>query len=395
MTPPKWTQEETDILLGSKTIAEAIISLPRRTKRAIGQYAYLSDKKFVPYWHLQNENIFDKWSEHTTYILGYWFADGCLTQDNKINFSSKDKEHLEKIRTIIGSNHKISSNVQNGITYHALNFKNKKMCSFITSNGGTTRKSLTAKFPSNIPKRYIHHFIRGYFDGDGAIILNKNNLPVIVFSGTYEMLVAISGYFNTSCLIRRSRPKDMVNTYYLEYRSENAQKILSIIYNNATLSMKRKYKRFLLGMRWERKYFYGNKCKTTVICDKTTDKNRISTEVRFFVRYLADKYKIEPKQLIIDYNDEERGEYGNGVIYLHPDEIENEESLKWVISHEFFHLIYEHNKGIQRYLSSLSSDIAHLMEELFASAFASMETGGNYDLSWYLKRKKKLEKGEV
>lgn len=44
----------------------------------------------------------------------------------------------------------------------------------LCKHGCVPNKSLILTFPRTIPDNLIHHFIRGYFDGDGSVfILNK------------------------------------------------------------------------------------------------------------------------------------------------------------------------------------------------------------------------------
>src|SRR5690606_6778822 len=50
---------------------------------------------------------------------------------------------------------------------------NTYLCNSLISLGCGPRKSqLGMQFP-NLPKHLIHHFIRGFFDGDGCITVNK------------------------------------------------------------------------------------------------------------------------------------------------------------------------------------------------------------------------------
>ncbi len=63
-----------------------------------------------------NQNIFKTWSSEMAYLLGYIFADGCITFDKSregnpytLNITSADKMHLYKIRKSLGSNHKVGN----------------------------------------------------------------------------------------------------------------------------------------------------------------------------------------------------------------------------------------------------------------------------------------------
>ena len=122
------------------------------------------------------------------YILGFWFADGCIgkTKDKDYGYffnikqHKKDKYLLENVLSEMKS------------TYPLLKFKNtncfsftirsKKIYNDIVRLGGKERKSLDCVFPK-IPKKYSPDFIRGYFDGDGSIDFKAN-----FTSGSLEFL---------------------------------------------------------------------------------------------------------------------------------------------------------------------------------------------------------------
>lgn len=116
-----------------------------------------------------NEDFFKSWSHGMAYVLGFWWADGCIRNKKgscifSITQHKDDKYILEEILSIMGSNHPLS------ITRNCFNIEvgSKKIFDDIVRLGGTTKKSLTIEFP-DIPNEYLHDFIRGYFDGDGCI----------------------------------------------------------------------------------------------------------------------------------------------------------------------------------------------------------------------------------
>ena len=102
------------------------------------------------------------------YVLGFWFADGYMRHEKsyRVVFSSKDVEHLEDIRTLISSTHKL---VTHGESKDLIIFS-KKLFNSLKKLGGIRKKSLVMKFPK-IPDVYLADFIRGYFDGDGSVHL--------------------------------------------------------------------------------------------------------------------------------------------------------------------------------------------------------------------------------
>lgn len=73
--------------------------------------AELTSKKHNVFY--VNEEFFKKWSVDMAYVLGFFAADGCLTENkirgNKyIEFVSTDYEIIDKIKRTLKSEHKIS-----------------------------------------------------------------------------------------------------------------------------------------------------------------------------------------------------------------------------------------------------------------------------------------------
>jgi hypothetical protein len=107
------------------------------------------------------------------YVLGFFLADGSLTINPRgskyLDFTSTDQDIMEKIRAVLGSNHKIGAMKPKGkmrkIRYH-LQIGSKKMFADLMRLGITVRKSKKEKMPP-VPNKLFAHFIRGFFDGDG------------------------------------------------------------------------------------------------------------------------------------------------------------------------------------------------------------------------------------
>lgn len=128
------------------------------------------------------------------YVLGFFAADGCMIKNNRgahfIEFYITDKNILEKIRYVMGSNHKISERRRNlkWKTAYRLQVGSKKMFDDLILLGMSPTKSKTLKFPS-VPMEYLKDFTRGYFDGDGNVYANeyrrkdRSKLSITLLSG--------------------------------------------------------------------------------------------------------------------------------------------------------------------------------------------------------------------
>ena len=149
----------------------------------------------MPIFKNKNENFFKKWSPEMAYVLGFFAADGNLTLGKRgnhyIEFTSCDRDIIEKIKAILGSNHKISerkSRKENQRNSFRIQIGSKIMSYDLINLGFVSNKSKRLAFP-RVPIKYLQYFIRGYFDGDGYVftgIYKRNNRPSknrVLFSG--------------------------------------------------------------------------------------------------------------------------------------------------------------------------------------------------------------------
>ncbi len=199
--------------------------------------------------HTVNETFFDNLSEISTYVLGYIFADGCVTwNSNKgyynltITSSEKDVEHLERIRYLLECTKPLlyASKTKS----YRLIVNNKEICKKLMSLGVVPRKSLIMQFPV-VPKEFIRHFIRGVIDGDGNVrYVNRNRSPyfeITIASGSKLFLQKLSEIIDKEIKIAVDMRKIGQNTYNLQYSCSKGKELAKYIYTNATIFLERKY----------------------------------------------------------------------------------------------------------------------------------------------------------
>jgi intein/homing endonuclease len=218
-----------------------------------------------------NTEFFQKWSEKMAYILGFLYADGNITDSENssrtryIQFASKDKEILEKIKKTLGSDHPIRTRnpqkelfpnrkyyISSGTFYFRIG--NKKSVSQLEKLGVLTRKSKILKFPK-IPSLYLSHFIRGYFDGDGTVYPEKKKnsegevtikrIRTIFSSGSKAFLKSLSEVLTKFLKIRKAKVYKGVRSFQIAYSLKESIKIFKFMYRNTQgLFLKRKLDRF-------------------------------------------------------------------------------------------------------------------------------------------------------
>lgn len=135
-----------------------------------------------------NQDYFKTWSHNMAYILGLWFADGCIYRGQMfdITLHAKDKYILKQVAKELEYEGQLYDYVDRQAA--RLNFSCVVIYNDIVNLGGQECKSKTIKFPQ-VPEEYLNDFIRGYFDGDGCVMNLKNNrLNSAITSGSKEFL---------------------------------------------------------------------------------------------------------------------------------------------------------------------------------------------------------------
>ena len=201
-------------------------------------------------------------TEDKAYWLGFIYADGYIMNNQYsrslgIALAEKDKEHLEKFKKCIKSNHIVHTYIQK--TGFSANNKYSKLVIISPQifedsekQGCVENKTLILQ-PPDIPKDYYKDFIRGYFDGDGCVTYNntQNNgyNYKITIVGTDAILTFIKEWIEENKIAKinkffKRRPTDKVSN--IDFGGNlQVKKFLDSIYNNATVYLDRKYKRYL------------------------------------------------------------------------------------------------------------------------------------------------------
>lgn len=153
------------------------------------------------------------------YVLGFFAADGSMSYNKRgayyIPFEITDKKLLAAIRDSLGSNHTITERkrIRNRVPSYRLQIGSKTMFNDLLRIGMTPRKSKTIRLPK-IPAKYLAHFVRGYFDGDGSVAFGyfksrdrknpKRTLLVRFISGNRLLLEELQGALMKAIGIRGS-----------------------------------------------------------------------------------------------------------------------------------------------------------------------------------------------
>jgi len=182
------------------------------------------------------------------YILGWFFSDGNVSKEgNQISIHLHIKDHyiLEKIRKIMKSERPIDIYARSSY----LRINSKILGKDLIKLGCIPRKSLTLNFPF-IQDKFLSHFVRGYFEGDGSIHFNKPNTIKITFIGTKQFLEELQERLYKLLGLKKHPIKQDRTFWVFEYYGDNARRLCKWMYKNAkNLYLERKKDRFDRHMR--------------------------------------------------------------------------------------------------------------------------------------------------
>lgn len=178
--------------------------------------------------YFSNIDSYDK-----AYFLGLFAADGSIVNETmSIELKDYDKYILELFIQKANLNTTLVPDNRDENLRYILKFHSKNMVNDLNKNNIYPRKSYnnTLEIP-NIDKKYIRHFIRGYFDGNG--IANKKGYvgfcgSKTIISQIHNVLVNELKVSNNKITYNKSN-----HIYYIQWsKKEDTQKIFNYFYKN-------------------------------------------------------------------------------------------------------------------------------------------------------------------
>ena len=191
-----------------------------------------------------NHSYFKTWSKDMAYVLGMWFADGNVSSKGHyihLALRKDDKEILDNIKEKFEFTGKLIKDKNN----LKLTISSKDLHSDLINLGCIPNKSYINTTPIDIPQKYLQDFIRGYFDGDGCLTLNKYNQKGYSYSYFEVKLLGSKDFiywlkdnipFTHSSLTQRTE-----NCWQISYFNNQAKLFMSWIYENKGLFLERKF----------------------------------------------------------------------------------------------------------------------------------------------------------
>lgn len=209
-----------------------------------------------------DNSFFKNWTNKMAYVLGFVYADGSLEdapylRGKYLRICSRDKEILKKIKTVMGSEHKIVTVNSRPCVIRNQRYISKEqyyvrigsheIFDDLVGLGVTPHKSKTIGMPQ-VPLKLLPDFIRGYLDGDGCINVykKKKRLSVTFTSGSKLFLDQLSRAIGVTLGLKAHNVFENKNAFQIKYSTREATPLLAFLYAdcNSELFLERKHSIF-------------------------------------------------------------------------------------------------------------------------------------------------------
>jgi len=189
-------------------------------------------------------------TEDKAYFLGFIWADGCIRQVTKnsyqleIGLKDTDIEVLHLFNKYMESSFPIAFYKQQHKNHNGckLQITSTKIFNDLHKYGIVPNKTNSTNIPKNIPSCLMHHFIRGFFDGDGCIGVTDTGYPSILFATSKEMCEWLQKIFNFGNITKKTN-SDICYSYDIHGR-EKCKIIFDFLYKDSSIYLKRKRNKF-------------------------------------------------------------------------------------------------------------------------------------------------------
>lgn len=254
-----WTSSETRLLKEKYGSSSKIFQKIKKTKAAIYKKAFKLgiNRKFRKRKYRLNKKFFDTWTLQSSYVMGWLYSDGNVTKDLRtfsLHLNKKDLKIVKHIKKALKSAHPI---VLRG-KYMEFRVHSKDIVKILCSKGCIPNKTKKIRFPKGLSKKYINHFVRGYFDGDGSIHFNKPNTIKIRIVGYYKFIKELKEQIKNCARVKATKIKKQQGCWAIEIYGDNARSFCKWIYKGAgKLYLERKYRRYAIHLK-KRREMWGS-----------------------------------------------------------------------------------------------------------------------------------------
>lgn len=251
-----WLIEQINLYGTVKAICENTNNAPTSIRRYIDKFDLKHllqsiDPSESNKTHSIDKNYFEIIdTEHKAYWLGFLMADGNVYDTGnkyciRMTLKNEDIYILEKFRKDLNTDVEIKIDKYNRGTLRVFS---KKMFYDLQAHGIVPNKTGKESIPSTVPEHLIHHFIRGFFDGDGTIYTRSNRARHKCTVGwccsNYNFMIQLNEILNKYCGFSLTIHSHKNNCYESKTESyDYCKRFVEFIYKDATIGLIRKYNR--------------------------------------------------------------------------------------------------------------------------------------------------------
>lgn len=202
-----------------------------------------------------NHNYFNNQSHDMAYWLGILGSDGTVSKNKNmiaIELQRKDKELLTKLNTSIGNEREVKDYFNNSkqtenskLYFYSYDIKQQLKKYNIIPN---KTYNPNYDFPIKLKSDYYIDYIRGLFDGDGAVYKSGSSIRFQIDSSCKNIILKLQQIFLLYDIELNwcVEPRQNINIYRLYcYGSSKIQKIYNLLYSTpSNLFLKRKKDKF-------------------------------------------------------------------------------------------------------------------------------------------------------
>lgn len=189
-------------------------------------------------------------TEEKAYWLGFLYADGCITNDAiRLELAAADHSHLEQFKKALQAE-TYPLYYRKNVNSYACVINSKDIVNDLVTTGCVQHKTHILRFPNEntVPDHLLNHFMRGYFDGDGCVHIDKKNYSFSIvgtlgFVQEYQQHLMRGINKSTTVKLKNTASSDIV-----EFRLGGRQQIIRIynfLYKDATIFLNRKKDKFM------------------------------------------------------------------------------------------------------------------------------------------------------
>lgn len=224
--------------------------------RGVKLRTYIEAKDVQRKYHV-DDNFFKRQSSDMAYILGFLAADGSISSKENgifLELHQQDEEILKKIVSTVQLDRPLTYRINNsGTPCVKMSVWSSSWKKDLAVYGITPNKTFTLQPPVFLESCYNIDFIRGYFDGDGTIVVRpeKQQAEVNITGVSKNMIVWIRDTLATQYGISNPKlttslaPNQKTIIYKTAYFNlETLKRLYHVFYDHSSLRMERKFNKF-------------------------------------------------------------------------------------------------------------------------------------------------------